>query len=179
MKRYTSVLASAAVAAAFLVPALVSAATTLTVNNASVSPVCSDAVATTVYCHIQPAINAAAAGDTINVYPGNYDETAPNSTLTAAHGGGTYQFGLFLPASKPGLSLVGVDASGNPITSYAGILAHVTTNSTANFGPDGVMVEGANDTIQALDIGANNPLDGVNKTIEDIANNFTLKYSKI
>lgn len=136
---------------------------------------------------IQAAINAASAGDTIYVYPGNYDETAPGSTLTAADGGGTYQFGLFLPANKPGLTIVGVAGTGNhptKITDSSDIQAHVTTNSTANFGPDGVLVEGDNDTIQALDIGKNTNADGdsnnqANKTIEDIANNFTLKDSEI
>lgn len=126
---------------------------------------------------INAGISRIVAGGTVKVYPGSYNETAPNSTLRTEDGGGTYQFGLFLPASKPGITVVGVDASGNPITNANNILAHVTTNSTADFGPDGVLVEGANDTIQALDIGAN--AGSSNKTIEDIADNFTLKYSEI
>ncbi len=32
---------------------------------------------------LQAAINAASAGDTIKVFPGTYNETAPGSTLTA------------------------------------------------------------------------------------------------
>lgn len=152
-------------------------AATTWIVNASATGNGSGTSLTNAMTSIQAAINAASAGDTIDVYPGNYNETAPGSTLTAADGGGTYQFGLFLPASKPGITIVGVDASGNPITNANNILAHVTTNSTANFGPDGVLVEGANDTIQALDIGANH--GGSNKTIEDIADNFTLKDSEI
>src|SRR5690349_7666581 len=61
---------------------------------------------------IQAAINAATAGDTILVYPGHYQETAPNSTLTTSGGAGTYTFGLFLPFAKPGITIEGVDAGG-------------------------------------------------------------------
>jgi hypothetical protein len=124
---------------------------------------------------IQAAIDAASPGDTIYVYPGNYNETATGRTLHDI--AGTYQFGLFFPYDKPGLSLVGVDAGNNPITSAGGILAHVTTNGTADFGPDGVMVDGDNVTIQGIDIGANAP--DVNKTVEVVADNFTFKYSQI
>ncbi|MDR3547637.1 MAG: hypothetical protein P4M11_05115 [Candidatus Pacebacteria bacterium] len=124
---------------------------------------------------IQAGIDAAVAGDMIYVFPGSYNETATNRTLTAADGGGTYQFGLFFPADKPGLSVVGTDSSWNPITDASAVQANVTTNGTANFGPDGVLIEGANDTIQALNIGEN--IGGMNKSIEVVADNFTLMDS--
>lgn len=129
---------------------------------------------TTPDANIQAAINAAAAGNTICVYPGNYNETAAGSAPTSL--GGVYQFGLFFPSSKPGLKLVGVNSAGDHIASAGTTAAKITTNATNNFGFSGIFVEGANVVIQGLEIGDNIP--GNNKTIEVVADNFTLQYSK-
>lgn len=132
-----------------------------------------DSIATA-FKTIQKAIDTVQPNGTVRVLPGVYSESAPNSTLTT---GGTYQFGLFFPDSKPGISVIGVDASDNPITNYAGVLATVNTNATNNFGPSGIFVEADNITLQGLRIGTNSA--GQNKTIEVIGDGFALKNSEI
>jgi hypothetical protein len=127
---------------------------------------------------IQAAIDAAIAGDTINVYPGSYDETAAARTVLAdtSVAQGPHQFGLFFPYDKPGLSLIGVDGSGVPITDPNSTdLPYITTNATNNFGASGFWVEGDNVTVQGFEIGPN--ILGDNKTFEVVADGFTLKYS--
>lgn len=124
---------------------------------------------------IQAAINAAKPGDVIYVYPGNYIESAPGSTL---YNGGTYVFGLFLPAAKPGISIVGVDGGGVPVSASANVVANVQLNATNNFGPSGVFVEGDNVSVSGLNLYLD-PSGGQNKTVEVIGENFTLKYSRL
>ena len=119
---------------------------------------------------IQAAIDAASAGDTIDVYPGSYSETAADRTLSSA--GGTYTFGLFFDADHGDITVRGVDASGVAIENWKNVEAYVTTNATNNFGPSGIFVEGDGVTISGLDIGTNSA--GQNKTIEVIGDGFTL-----
>ena len=104
--------------------------------------------------------------------PGNYHEVAPNSAPTTI--GATYQFGLFFGSAKPGISLIGVTAGDVAITDANATLATITTNATNNFGYDGIFVEAADTTIQGVKIGPNDL--GDNKTIEVVADNFTLRY---
>ncbi len=125
---------------------------------------------------IQAAINQVSAGGTIRVLPGAYNETAPGSLTTSlGYPGGGYQFGLFFPSAKPGITLMGVTAADVPITSAGSVQATITTNATNSFGYSGVFVEAANTTIQGLSFGPNSPSN--NKTIEVVADNFTLQYS--
>ncbi len=109
---------------------------------------------------IQAAINQVDAGGTVRVLPGNYDETAPNSDPTSL--GGTYQFGLFFPSSKPGITVMGVTAGDAPITDASDVEATVTTNATNSFGHSGIFVEADDTTIRGIEIGPNTP--GNNKT---------------
>ena len=125
---------------------------------------------------IQDAINAASTGSVINVYPGNYDEFAPNSTPVSI--AGTYQFGLFIHNSKSGITIQGVNASGIPITNYNNIVANVQLNATDNFGPDGMFIEADNVTISGLKLWQNISL-GTNKTITIIGDNLTFKYNHV
>lgn len=122
---------------------------------------------------IQAAINAVDAGGQVRVLPGNYHETAPGSAPTTI--GGTYQFGLFFGSAKPGIRLIGVTAADVAITDANATLATITTNATNNFGTDGIFVEAADTTIQGVEIGPNDA--GDNKTIEVVADNFTLQYA--
>ncbi|MCX5762945.1 MAG: right-handed parallel beta-helix repeat-containing protein [Gemmatimonadetes bacterium] len=122
---------------------------------------------------IQAGIDAAAAGNTICVYPGIYNEFAPGSTSPAL--GAVYQFGLFFPPAKPGMKLIGVDGAGVAITDPTATQATINTNATNNFGASGIFVDAANTTIQGVKIGPN--ASGDNKTIEVIADNFTLQYA--
>jgi len=135
-----------------------------------------DGACASCYTSIQAAIDAAGPGDTINVYPGNYNETASNRGILGAAppGGGQYQFGLFLPYDKPGLTIRGVDCSGTPINNASAVQAHITTNATNSFGYSGTFIEADNVTITGLDFGDNFP--ETNKTIELIGDNATFKY---
>ena len=123
---------------------------------------------------IQAGIDAVAAGGEVRVLPGAYSETAPGSATTAL--GGVYQFGLFFPAAKPGITLRGVTAADANITDAALTQATITTNATNNFGASGVFVEAEDTTIIGLTFGDNIP--GNNKTIEVVANNFRIEDSR-
>lgn len=126
------------------------------------------------YTTIQAAIDAANAGDHITVAAGNYSETALNR---AVFGSGSYQFGLFI--DKDGLTIEGLDASGNSVTNPANAAAVVTTNATNNFGYSGIFVQANGVTIKGLKIGDNFVGGTVNnnKTIEVVGNSFTLTNS--
>lgn len=119
---------------------------------------------------IQDAIDAAGPGDTIDVYPGNYLESAPGKSVL---GVGSYQFGLYVGAGQEGLTIRGVDQKGRPICDYRDVQAFITTDATNNFGPSGIFIEADGVTLQGLDIGVN--LAGQNKTIEVIGDGFTLR----
>ncbi len=125
---------------------------------------------------IQAAINVAGSGDTVNVLPGSYVESAPNSFLFDATG--PYQFGLFISQFKNDLTVRGVNASGTPIGSYGTIAADVLCMATNGFGPSGIFVEGDGVTITGLAVRSDTTI-GINKTIEVIGDDFTLKYCRI
>jgi hypothetical protein len=122
---------------------------------------------------IQAAINAAGSGDVIKVYPGNYNETAPNSFFNGA----TYQFGLFFTASKSNITVEGCKADGTPVTNTADIAAFITTNATNTFGYSGTMVAGDNITLRGLEFGSNTPSD--DKAIEVVGNGFTIDACRL
>lgn len=144
------------------------------------APACTDCgTARMPYKTIQEGIDRVIPGGTVNVLPGIYSETAANRTISTL--GGTYQFGLFFPVDKPGITLQGVKADGSVITNAADVAAHIITNSTSNFGPSGVFVDAENITITGLDFGDNYNGAAVsnNKTVEVIGDNFTFKYNWI
>ena len=122
---------------------------------------------------IQAALNQVSANGTVRVFPGTYNESAPGSAPTSIPG--TYQFGLFFGSAKAGITLMGVDATDTPITNAASTLATINTDATNNFGFSGIFVEAANTTIRGVTVGPN--LSGNNKTIEIVADNFTLQYA--
>ncbi len=128
-------------------------------------------VGTSAFAAVQAGIDAVDPGGTVLVLPGTYSETASGRTL--AYAGGTYQFGLFFGLAKGAITLQGVDASGNAITSAAAVAATIYTNGTADFGPDGIFVEGDGVTIAGVRIGTNSA--GQNKTIEVTGDAFTLR----
>lgn len=114
----------------------------------------------TAYTSIQAAIDVAVTGDVIKVYPGTYNETAPNKTVDGA----SYQFGLFF-----GVDGVTVQGQGSGVI--------VQTNATNNFGPSGVFVAANDITLDNLEFSTN--ASGLNKTIEVIGDNFTFTNSKL
>lgn len=122
---------------------------------------------------IQAGIDQVTTNGTVRVLPGSYSETAANRTVVAI--GGTYDFGLFFAAAKPGVTIMGVTAADVPITDAGATQATITTNATNNFGTSGIFVEAAGTTIQGVEIGPN--ATGDNKTIEVIADDFTLRHA--
>jgi hypothetical protein len=119
---------------------------------------------------IQGGIDAVDPNGAVLVRPGNYSETASNRSPVSIPG--TYTFGLYL--GKNGITVEGVHADDTPITSRTdAAMPVVTTNSTADFGPDGVFVEGDHDTMTGLHIGENLPSGSCNKTIEVVGDAFT------
>lgn len=126
------------------------------------------------FATINDGILGVSDGGTVNVYPGAYVEAAVGSYLY--DGSGPYTFGLFLAAD--GVTVQGVDAMGTPITSHAAVLATVQCNSTSNFGPSGVFVEGNGVTISGLEIFLD-PNGAQNKTIEVIGDDCTVQYCRL
>jgi hypothetical protein len=121
---------------------------------------------------IQGAVSAAGTGDTINVFPGTYSETADVPSPPACSGD---TVGLYIGTN--GITIQGVDSGGRPITDAASVQATVNTNSNLCFGPDGIFVTGDNVTIGGIRVGTNT--GGQNKTIEIAGDNFTLKNCDI
>lgn len=124
---------------------------------------------------IQDAIDAARPGETIDVYPGSYAEVASARTVVAIPG--AHQFGLYIGRDRSGITVQGVDASGERIASHRSVEAFITTDATNHFGPSGIFVEGDGVTLSGLGIGRNR--SGLNKTIEVIGDGFALENSDI
>jgi hypothetical protein len=102
------------------------------------------------YTTVQAAVTAAAAGDTVNVYPG------------------TYSGGEFVTLDKQGLTIQGVDDAGAPIASASGVLA--TVGPFTGGEADRVFTVAANDvTIRGIRVADQN-----NKAIGINGDNFTL-----
>jgi hypothetical protein len=126
------------------------------------------------YASIQDAIDAAGPGATINVYPGNYDETASGRFVLAGTPAesGPYQFGLFIGAGASGITIRGVDSRGRPVTESDHVQAFITTNATNDFGHSGTFVEGDHVTLSGLDFGVN--AGWSEKTIEVTGDDFRM-----
>ncbi len=128
------------------------------------------------FASIQAGIDAVMAPDGIvNVFPGEYSETAANRLLF--DGTGPYQFGLFFGNAMGGVTVQGVDASGIPIASYGDVVANVQCNATNSFGPSGVWVEGNSVTVTGLNLFLPGP--AYNKTVEVIGDDFTIRHCKL
>ncbi len=119
---------------------------------------------------IQEGIDTTDTNGTVDVAPGDYSETATDRG-TDGTDTGPYQFGLFFPTSKPGITVQGVTAADVVITDPNATQARITTNATNNFGYSGIFVAGDDATIKGLEIGTN--AAGTDKTIEVIADGFS------
>jgi T1SS-143 domain-containing protein len=121
------------------------------------------------FSHVQDAINAATAGDTIWILPGTYTESAIPTGVSSTPGG--------LYINTPNLTLQGVEANGALITTAAAaqsdgaviISGHQTDFGSNHFiGPDA-----DNTVIQGLHLQAGPATD--NKLLEIWANNATVE----
>jgi hypothetical protein len=122
----------------------------------------------TLYPTIGDALAAAVDGDTINVGPGDYNLVPDDTTVVEG------QTGWYLAITKNGITLRGVDASGNPITDASDVQANIySTHETANGNwptQDLILVDANNVTIQGL--GIMNKISP-NKGVEVLGDNFT------
>jgi Ca2+-binding RTX toxin-like protein len=122
------------------------------------------------FSHVQDAVNAATEGDTIWVMPGTYTETFTPAPFSATEGG------LFI--DTPNLTLQGVDASGNPITSVTdankNTLPLIISGAQTDFGSNIFVGPNAdNTTIEGLHLQAGPETN--NKLLEIWANNATVE----
>ncbi len=134
---------------------------------------------------LQAAIDNAAANTTILVAPGTYTESAnynPNNNTDDPNF--TNPVGLLV--NKSGLTIEGVDANGNPITSASDTQATIVSSIESDWGTNfyitapNVTMSGLAFQATDLEYGQNPENTGiVNKAIEDIANNFTLEDSLV
>ncbi|MBL7967501.1 MAG: T9SS type A sorting domain-containing protein [Prolixibacteraceae bacterium] len=122
--------------------------------------------------HIQYGIDAAVAGDLVNVQAGDYGiETAANRSV---YGNGPHQFGLYV--DKNNLTVRGYKSGDVPVANASETAVVFQTGSTSNFGPDGVFVQANGVTLDGLKIGDNivNGTVSSNKTISVIGDGFTM-----
>lgn len=127
---------------------------------------------TVLYTTIKSALDAAADGETINVMAGEYNLVKDDTTVIEG------QTGWYLPITKNGITLQGVDANGNPITDATATLATIySTQETANgnWSTQNLITVFADDvTIQGLTV--MNKISP-NKGIEVLGDNFTAQYN--
>ena len=135
---------------------------------------------------LQTAIDNSSSGATILVAPGTYTESADyNPNTNTDDPNFTNPVGLLVDKS---VTIEGVDASGNVITSAANTKATIVSSVESDWGTNfyitaaGVTISGL--TLQATDntyVGPG-PLQNqgiVNKAVEDVANDFTLENSVV
>jgi hypothetical protein len=126
-----------------------------------------------VWSSVQPAIDAAPADATVDVYPGSYEERA---TERDVDGDGSYSFGLFV--DTPGLTVRGVDESGSPVTDRSEVAATVTATANSVFGTNGAYVDADDLTFSGLELRPDSD-SNPNKNLEVGADDFTLKNSVV
>ena len=124
-------------------------------------------IGSTIYSTIQLAINAAVSGDTINIYPGNYNLVKDDVNSFSG------QTGWYLPITKNNITLQGVDENGQDITNASNVATNIySTDETPNgswASQDLIAIFGNNITIRGL--GIMNKISP-NKAIEVLGNNF-------
>src|SRR5271169_2935517 len=94
------------------------------------------------FATIQAAINAASNGDTINVYPGTFNQDAAVGFDPSTGGTGSNNFNIFVNKS---VVIRGVTALGVPVTDVNSLLAFVVANQDVpDFGADAFFVQADN-----------------------------------
>lgn len=128
---------------------------------------------TSLYSTIIAAVKTAQDGDTVKVYPGDYNLVKDDITPVAG------QTGWYLPITKNNITLLGVDLSGEEITDASAVTTNIySTQETTNgiwSSQDLIAVFGDNVTIRGL--GIMNKIEP-NKAIEVMGNNFKAEFNK-
>ncbi|ERJ11137.1 immunoglobulin-like domain-containing protein [Haloplasma contractile] len=121
---------------------------------------------------IQHAIDQAIGGETIYIYPGNYNEsTQIKIDETTSHFTG-------LIINKDNLSLIGVDIDGNPITGSGDVMATVQVDASVS---DPFLVTGDHVLIQGLELIAQKESEDaiINYVVKITGNDVTIQNSVI
>ncbi len=117
--------------------------------------------------NLDSALKGAKDGDTVKIFPGDYNITKDDVTVVSG------QTGWYLPITKNNITLVGVDADGQEITNAADVKANLySTQETANgawASQNLITVFGNNVTFKGL--GIMNKISP-NKGIEVVGDNF-------
>lgn len=127
------------------------------------------------FSSIQPAIDMAESGDTINVYPGTYEEIAKDRNAYGSTGE-PHSFGLYVGTDN--LTIRGVTAEGEPITETENVQAEIVSLTSVSFGTNGPFIAADDTTIQGLEL-TPNPDASPNKNLEVTGNNLSLKSNVI
>jgi hypothetical protein len=130
-----------------------------------------------IFSRIQDAIDAASAGDTIDVYPGTYDQDEANDRDLYNGGAGTTDLNIFVDKS---LTIQGVDEDGNPITAANDVQAFVVPErDTPISNLCTIFIQADNVNISGLDVTNYADPDCNFKTISVIGDNVTIRDCKL
>jgi len=121
---------------------------------------------------VQRGVDAASAGDIVNIAPGSYQEEALDRHFDG--GDGPYDFGLLV--YRDNLTLRGIDAAGNVIDDADDVAATLESLHQVGFGAQHI-ITGSGVTIQGL--GFTPYASGNNKTLEVTSDGFTLRHSVV
>jgi hypothetical protein len=131
----------------------------------------------TIFSRIQDAIDAASAGDTINVYPGTYDQDEANDRDLYNGGAGSTDLNIFVDKS---VTIQGVDEDGNPITDADDVQAFIVPErDTPLSNLSTIFIQADNVTIAGLDVTAYDDPEYNFKTISIIGDNAIIKDCKL
>jgi hypothetical protein len=131
----------------------------------------------TIFGRIQDAIDAASAGDTIDVYPGTYDQDEANDRDLLNGGAGTTDLNIFVDKS---VTIQGVDEDGNLITNADDVRAFVVPErDTPISNLSTIFVQADDVTITGLDVTAYDDPDYNFKTISVIGDNPAITDCKL
>jgi parallel beta-helix repeat protein len=129
------------------------------------------------YYSIQAAIDAASAGDTIEVYPGTYDQEEANDRDLYNGGAGSTDLNIFVDKS---VTIQGVDEDGNPITDADVAEAFIIPErDTPISNLCTIFIQADDVVITGLDVTAYDDPDYNFKTISVIGDNVTIMYCKL
>lgn len=128
----------------------------------------------TVYSSLQSAIDASSDGDSIDVYPGSYSETANYNSVTKTNdAGASNPLGLVVDKE---VEIQGVDSGGVAILDRDDIVTTIESQAQASFGTN-FIVSADNVSISGLRFVGAGDSGSVSRVFEVIGNGFSLNAS--